>query len=279
MARKRVRLVHWKEEEVPERTARLEHEGYEVDGQVPGTSIGIKALRANPPDAFVIDLGRLPAHGREVAYALRQSQALRPIPIVFVGGAASKVEAIRTALPDAAYAEWGGIAPALKASISAPPADPAVPESDSGPRSGRPLTQKLGIRPNATVVLLDAPAGAEKLLEPLPGGVTLRHGNRGRREITIWFATSRRAVERRFGTVAKAVGEGTLWMAWPKGSSAVETDLSEDVVREIALPAGLVDTKVCAIDETWSGLRLTRRRSIPPRSGRSPRLPRKIAPR
>jgi hypothetical protein len=79
--------------------------------------------------------------------------------------------------------------------------------------------------------------------------------------MTIWFATSRRQVERRFAAVARAVGEGTLWMAWPKRSSGVETDIAEDVVREIALPAGLVDTKVCAIDATWSGLRLTRRRS------------------
>lgn len=79
--------------------------------------------------------------------------------------------------------------------------------------------------------------------------------------MTLWFATSRRELEKRFGAVAKAVGDGTLWMAWPKRSAGVETDITEDVVREVALPAGLVDTKVCAIDATWSGLRLTKRRS------------------
>jgi hypothetical protein len=79
--------------------------------------------------------------------------------------------------------------------------------------------------------------------------------------MTIWFVIARRAFERRLETVAKAVGEGTLWMAWPKRSSGVETDMSEDVIREVVLPIGLVDSKVCAIDETWSGLRLTRRRS------------------
>jgi hypothetical protein len=127
--------------------------------------------------------------------------------------------------------------------------------------SGKPLTQKLGIKEGATVVLLDAPESAEGLLEPLPAGVTLRRGNRGRREMTIWFATGRGVLERRFEAVARAVGEGTLWMAWPKRSSGVATDITEDTIREVALPAGLVDTKVCAIDETWSGLRLTRRRS------------------
>ncbi len=129
--------------------------------------------------------------------------------------------------------------------------------------SGKPLTQKLGVKEGATVVLVDAPEGAEALLVPLPDGVALRRGNRGRREITIWFATSRRQLERRFEAVTRAVGEGTLWMAWPKRSSGVATDVTEDTIRAVALPAGLVDSKVCAIDETWSGLRLTRRRSQP----------------
>ena len=127
--------------------------------------------------------------------------------------------------------------------------------------SGKPLAQKLGVKPGATVVLIDAPEGAEGLLGPLPEGVTLRRGNRGRREMTLWFVTERAAFERRLESVAAAVGEGTLWMAWPKRSSGVETDVTEDTIREVVLPRGLVDTKVCAIDETWSGLRLTRRRS------------------
>ena len=127
--------------------------------------------------------------------------------------------------------------------------------------SGKPLAQKLGVKPDTTVVLIDAPAGAEALLEPLPAGVTLRRGNRGRREMTIWFVTERAAFERRLDAVARAVGDGTLWMAWPKRSSGVETDITEDTIRDVVLPRGLVDTKVCAIDETWSGLRLTRRRS------------------
>ncbi|MEZ5077777.1 MAG: DUF3052 domain-containing protein [Solirubrobacterales bacterium] len=127
--------------------------------------------------------------------------------------------------------------------------------------SGRPLPAKLGIKPATTVVLVGAPDGAEELLVPLPDGVTVRRGNRGARELTIWFVTRRAELERRFAAVARAVGEGTLWMAWPKRSSGLATDVTEDTMREVALPAGLVDSKVCAIDATWSGLRLTRRRS------------------
>jgi CheY-like chemotaxis protein len=257
----RIRLVHWKAEEVPERVARLEAEGYTVDGAVPGTSIGVRQLREDPPDAFVIDLGRLPSHGREVARALRESKPLRAIPLVFVDGAEEKVDAIRAELPDATYTVWDDVGADLRWAIEHPPADPVVPASDSGPRSGTPLAQKLGIREGTTIALLDAPAGIEETLAPLPGEVTLRRGNRGAREMTLWFVISRAELERRFDAVAGTVGEGTLWMAWPKRSSGVETDLSEDAFREVALAAGMVDTKVCAIDDVWSGLRLTRRRS------------------
>lgn len=259
--RRRIRLVHWKAEEVPERAARLDAAGYEVDGEVPGTSIGIKQLREHPPDAFVIDLGRLPSHGREVAYSLRGSKALREIPIVFVDGAERKVDAVREALPDATFTTWEDIAADLAHAIAGPPSDPVVPVSDSGPRSGKPLAQKLGIKPDAVVVLLDAPEDIEKTLAPLPDGVTLRRGNRGGREMTVWFVTARKEFERGFGGVAEAVGELTLWMAWPKGSSGVETDLTEDVIRDHAISKGMIDTKVCAIDDTWSGLRLTKRRT------------------
>lgn len=246
---------------MPERAARLEADGYEVDGETPGTSIGVAKLREDPPDAFVIDLGRLPSHGREVAFALRQSKALRSIPIVFVDGAEAKVDPIREALPDTTFTAWEDIDADLGYAIENPVADPVVPESDSGPSSGRPLAQKLGIKPDSVVVLIDAPGDLERILEPLPPGTTLRRGNRGRREMTIWFVTSRHELQRRFTAVAKSVGEGTLWMAWPKRSSEIDTDLSEDVIRDAALAAGMVDTKVCAIDETWSGLRLTLRRT------------------
>jgi hypothetical protein len=127
--------------------------------------------------------------------------------------------------------------------------------------SGRTLSQKLGVKEGTTIVLIDPPEGIEATLAPLPAGVTLRRGNRGRRDMTLWFATSGRELRRRFEAVARAVGVGTLWMGWPKGSSGVETDLNENVIRDLALSRGMVDTKVCAIDEIWSGLRLTRRRT------------------
>jgi CheY-like chemotaxis protein len=260
-ARRRIRLVHWKEEEVPERAARLEAEGFEVDGRVPGSSIGVKQLREDPPAGFVIDLGRLPSHGLEVARSLRDSKALRQTPIVFVDGAEEKVARVREQLPDAIYTAWDEIGADLGHALDNPISDPVVPASSSGPQSGRSLVQKLGVKAGTTVALLDAPEGFEEALSPPPDDVVLRQGNRGRREMTVWFITSARQLESRFDTVAKAVGEGMLWVAWPKRTSGVETDLTEDVIRQAALDRGMVDTKVCAIDETWSGLRLTLRRA------------------
>jgi len=256
-----IRLVHWNEEEVPERARRLERLGCEVEATVPGTSIGIRELTARPPSAFVIDLSRLPSHGREVARAVRQSKALRVVPILFVDGKPDKVAEAEAEFPDACFSSWEEAGAALADVIAHPPLDPVVPVSDSGPRSGTPLTKKLGIRPGSIVVLVDAPDGVEATLGELPPDVTLRRGNRGAREITIWFEISSSRLSKRIEAIVQGAGKGVLWIAWPKGSSGIDTDLTQNAVMEAGLGAGLVDSKVCAIDDDWSGLRFTRRRS------------------
>jgi hypothetical protein len=127
--------------------------------------------------------------------------------------------------------------------------------------SGTPLVRKLGIRPGSVVVILGAPAGFDELLEGLPDDVTLRTRARGRFDLAISFQTARRVLERRVASVLAGMDrDGALWAAWPKRASGVPTEVTEDVVREVALPIGLVDVKVCAIDETWSGLKLVWRR-------------------
>jgi hypothetical protein len=124
--------------------------------------------------------------------------------------------------------------------------------------SGTPLAKKLGIKEGAIVALISATEGLEEMLGKLPDGVQLRNDARGKRDLTIWFLTARRELEKRWDSVTRQIDAG-LWIAWPKRASGVETDMTEDVVREVALPRGWVDHKVCAIDETWSGLRLARR--------------------
>jgi hypothetical protein len=123
--------------------------------------------------------------------------------------------------------------------------------------SGTPLPKKLGIREGYRVAFPGEPAGFRAALGELPGGIEVRSRARGPLDVIVAFFTRRAALERRLARlVANLERDGGLWVAWPKRSSGVETDITEDVVREIALPRGLVDNKVCAIDETWSGLRL-----------------------
>ncbi|HEX9993978.1 MAG TPA: DUF3052 family protein [Acidimicrobiales bacterium] len=123
--------------------------------------------------------------------------------------------------------------------------------------SGTPLPRKLGIKEGSTLALLGAPDGLAALLEPLPAGVLLRRSTRGTADVILLFTTSRDDLARRLPAAQRALHpDGGLWVAWPKKASGVATDLTENVVRELGLAAGLVDNKVCAIDETWSGLRL-----------------------
>ena len=123
--------------------------------------------------------------------------------------------------------------------------------------SGTPLPKKLGIKAGAKVTLVQAPEHVEGLLSPLPAGVTLMRRLGKDADVIVAFVTERARLEREFDRLRAGMHDaGGLWIAWPKRASGVATDVTEDVVRDIALASGLVDNKVCAIDETWSGLRV-----------------------
>jgi hypothetical protein len=140
--------------------------------------------------------------------------------------------------------------------------DPAAKPGPAG-YSGTPLAKKLGFKPAMTAAYVDAPEGFDALLGELPDGVTVRRQLRGPLDLVVCFVTARRDLERRLPKLRAALQPaGMLWIAWPKRASGVATDMTEGVVREVALPTGLVDTKVAAIDETWSGLRLVIRREL-----------------
>ena len=126
--------------------------------------------------------------------------------------------------------------------------------------SGTPLAKKLGIKAGARVALVRAPAGFEVALEPLPDGVRMRTQTRSAQDVVLFFATRRAELERRFDGFARSIApNGGLWVAWPKRTACVATDLRENVVREVGLAHGLIDNKVCAVDEVWSGLRFVYR--------------------
>ena len=128
--------------------------------------------------------------------------------------------------------------------------------------SGTPLAKKLGIRARDTVTLIGAPPKFEDELDGLPDDVTLRTRAGGHPDVVMLFTTKSRDLARRFGPLAKSIfPNGSLWLAWPKRASGVPTDLDENRLRDIGLPHGLVDNKVCAVNDTWSGLRFVWRKS------------------
>jgi hypothetical protein len=122
--------------------------------------------------------------------------------------------------------------------------------------SGTPLVKKLGIKPGQRIALLSGPAQYRQMLGSLPDQVSCAQELSGKLDFIQLFVTSRAELKSRFGSARRCLAlDGSLWISWPKKASRTATDLNENVVREIGLSQGLVDVKVCAVDETWSGLK------------------------
>jgi hypothetical protein len=127
--------------------------------------------------------------------------------------------------------------------------------------SGTPLPQKLGIKPSMIVVAIDAPDHYRKLLGQIPSGVNFATRPVGNTKFIHLFVKERRMLQQHLQSLRQKIADdAALWVSWPKKSSGVLTDITEDVIRTVALPLGFVDIKVCAVDETWSGLKLMIRR-------------------
>ncbi len=127
--------------------------------------------------------------------------------------------------------------------------------------SGTPLPRKLGIKAGDQIYAINPPNNYRKLLEPLPEGVAFVKESEKEVAFVHLFVSERQTLEKNLKQLRKLIADaGLLWVSWPKKSSGVPTDVTEDTIREVALPLGLVDVKVCAVDETWSGLKLMVRR-------------------
>ena len=133
-----------------------------------------------------------------------------------------------------------------------------MPPSISG-YSGTPLPKKHGIKQGFVVSLIGAPDDFDTTLGRLPDGVDLRGSMRGKFDLSIWFVRSESDLDRNAERVLKKLGPAGVWIAWPKKSSSMKSDLSEELIRNAGLTRGLVDFKVCAIDGTWSGLKFQKR--------------------
>jgi CheY-like chemotaxis protein len=258
----RILVIHWNAAEAAERAERLRRKGFETSCFTdPRDGAGLRALREKPPDAVVVDLSRLPSTGQAVGIALRQQKATRGVPLVFVEGDPERTACVRGLLPDAVFAVWPGIGAALRRALHHPPQDPAVPGTFAG-YTGTPLPKKLRIREGSVVALVHAPEGFEAKLAPLPEGACVQK-QVGNADVMLAFVKSAAALNRELPALARETQAGrTLWLIWPKKTSPLAGDLSEPKVREMGLAMGLVDYKVCAVDETWSGLAFAARRAV-----------------
>ena len=256
----RIFLVHWNADELDERVARLERAGHTVTASSEhGGGAARRLAKGKLPDAVVIDLGRLPSHGKHMAVWLRDNNKTRHLPIVFVCGDPAKVSGVAERFPDAVFTPWSRVRGALTRATKNPPKTSPKASPTTG-YSGTPLPKKLGVKADSIVALLSAPKDFETTLGTLPEGATIRRQARGQCDVLVLFCRSCADLEKRLPTTIRCLGQGGgLWIAWPKKASGVATDLSDRFVREAGLATGLVDTKVCAIDATWSGLKFMRR--------------------
>ncbi len=253
---KTVRLIHWNDDEGFERQRQLEALGFSTGFDAGGLTPVLRAIRASAPDAIVIDLSRMPSHGREVARVLRSAKTTRYIPLVFVDGEKEKVALTKALLPDACYTTWGRIKTALPKAIANPVKTPVAPIDVM---SAKPASAKLGVKAGNKVCVISAPKGFVEGLKPLPAKVTFTARADSSSDLFLCFVRSARELQSHVLMLRDAIDRQTLWLIWPKKASGVKSDLDGNVVRLTGLSAGWVDFKVCAVDATWSGLAFKRR--------------------
>jgi hypothetical protein len=247
---RRVVVVHFNPPNLDKRLSRLD--AFEVESVLPKGPADLKPLRDRPPDAFVVDLDRRPSEGRSVAVQLRRYASTRRVPLVFAGGEEEQVARVRNLLPDATYVAWEEVAGAVE---SAQPAEKPVVPGTMDAYSQTELEPKLGVRDGTTVLLLGAPDGFGKALR------RAELVDEGPAQLVILFSPNVADLEAEFdGAKAAMAPGGTLWLCWPKKSSGVDSDLGQPEVRRYGMDRGLVDFKVAAIDQTWSGLRFSRKK-------------------
>ena len=169
-----IKLVHWNAVEAEPRARLLESLGYTVNFEPLNGLDFLKAWKEDPPAAVVIDLSRIPSHGREIGMAIRHTKTTRAIPLVFVGGELEKVIRTQGLLPDAVYTAWDDLPAALRQAIENPILEPIAPKSLFDAYAGQLLTKKLGIRPGMQVQLIGAPPDFAQVLGEIPQGASFK---------------------------------------------------------------------------------------------------------
>jgi len=256
----RVRIIHWKPAEAAPLLEACQSGGLQVDYDAealsgPGISRGI---RQNPPDAIVIDLSRLPSHGREIAIWLRGMKLTRNIPIVFVNGEAGKVEKIRETLPDATFTTIGRVLAAVASACRKKVSSPIQPAPMMERYKEKTAAEKLGIKPGSSVAVIDAPGNYLSVLGDLPEDAEIIEDPDSVQSVTLWFVHDPASLHARLREMCAIAPRTKLWILWRKGS---DNGMSQNAIRLAALDTGLVDYKICSVDGRWSGLLFARKKA------------------
>ena len=248
-----VRLFHWKASEAAPLVDLLRGAGYAVDYPGDEANGNFRTMREAPPLAAIIDLTRLPSHGRYVAAAIRGIKKLRQIPIVFLDGEKEKVARIRGELPDASFTSRARLASTLKR--VKPVANPVVPAQMMQSYAARTAAEKLGIKKDARVGLVDPPADYARAVGKLPPGASLEEDPEETLPLTLWFIRDPDTYLSRLPRMRAMAKRSRLWILWQK--SRPDSGVTQPFIRESALAVGLVDYKICSVNEVWSGLLFT----------------------
>jgi CheY-like chemotaxis protein len=261
-ARASIRLVSWNDDAARVRARELMALGFNVEARPLAECGGVVGhFRNLAPDAVVLDLDRLPSHGREVATMLRDSKSTRHLPLVFVGGASDKVERIRGELPDAVFTAWDGVGDAVRAAIAHPVANPVKARSHADKSAATPLLQKLGIKAGMQVAVLGGFDGFEELIGDLPEGAALVKKFGAETRLGLYVVRSERELADAYEHADGRLPEGaSFWVIYPKRRKGARTSFNENDVRELGLASGFVDYKVCSVSAEWSGLKFARRK-------------------
>jgi hypothetical protein len=258
-----VRLICWNEELAQQHADEITALGYRVDASsLHGSSAFITHFRNLNPTAIVIDLDRLPSHGREIATVLRSSKTTRHFPIVFAGGAEEKVERLRAEIPDAAFTSWKKISLALKRAITSPPAAPIQPTPYMQRWTHAGLPRKLGIVADMQAALIGGEGdGLAEIIGELPEGASLSSRVAADTQPVLYAVHSLRELDAALDHATAHLPKGaSFWIIHQKTTAKQRGDFNQNDVRELALSRGFVDYKVCSVDARWSGLKFARRK-------------------
>ena len=275
---KTIRLICWNEADAIARARILRRAGYHVIADPPENAGGaknpggmVRYFRELSPDAVVIDLDRLPSHGRELGLSLRASKSTRHLRLVFAGGVPAKVELVRAAIPDAIFTPWDDeVAAAIERAIDQPePPRLASRELSKATGPGSlpgSLERKLDIKPQTRFAIVSVNRSdnqwLDEVLASIPDGAIRQRRIDAATTLALFPVASRRDLMRAFDQArASLPPKASLWIVHPKQTSALAADFNQDDVREAGLALGFVDYKVCAVDKDWSALKFARRTS------------------